>query len=96
MLFLLIQVCDDIADMARHIHDIRIYIRKEEVDIRSNNKICAKLWKFIDTVMNEYDDGESFQPPPKARAARSNPRKNTRDDNYVPSKPQKRVRISEK
>jgi len=96
MLFMLIQVCDDVTDMARHIHDIRVYIRKEEVDIRSNHKICAKLWKFIDTVMNEYDD-DTFQPPVKQRAVkRANPRKNATDDDYVPSKPQKRVRISEK
>ena len=96
MLFMLIQVCDDVTDMARQIHDLRVSIRKEEADIRSNNKICAKLWKFIDNVMNKYDD-DTFQAPAKPRAAkRSNPRKNATDDNYLPSKPQKRVRISEK
>jgi len=89
MLFMLIQVCDDVTEMAQHIHDMRVYIRKEETDIRSNNKICVKLWKFIDTVMNEYDD--EFQPPAKGRATRS--RKNARDDDYMPSKPQKRARI---
>jgi len=94
MLFMLIQVCDDVAEMAQHIHDMRVYIRKEEVDIRSNNKICLKLWKFIDTIMGEYDD--SFEPPAKGRATKSNPRKNARDDDYIPSKPQKRVKISEK
>lgn len=92
MLYMLIQVCDDIMDMARHIHDMRVYIRKEESDIRSNNKICAKLWTFIDTIMNEYDNS----PPPPARTGRPNPRKKARDESYVPSKPQKRVRISEK
>jgi hypothetical protein len=92
MLFMLIQVCDDITEMAQHIHDMRVYIRKEETDIRSNNKISAKLWKFIDSVLNEYDDS----PPPPTRGTKSNPRKNERDDDYVPSKPQKRVRISEK
>lgn len=81
-------------DMAQHIHDLRVYIRKEESDIRSNNKICTKLWKFIDTIMNEYD--EEFQPPAKGRATRSNLKKNARDDDYAPPKPQKRVRISEK
>ena len=96
MLFMLIQVCDNTADIARHVHDIRVYIRKEEADIRSNNKICSKLWKFIDAVMNEYHD-DTFQPPAKSRAAkRSNPRKNATDDDYVPSRPQKRVRIPEK
>lgn len=94
MLYMLIQVCDDIMDMAQHIHDMRVYIRKEETDIRSNNKICAKLWKFVDTVMSEYDD--DFRPSAKGRATRSNPRKNARDDDYAPPKPQKRVRISEK
>jgi len=94
MLFMLNQVCDDTTEMAQHIHDMRAYIRKEETDIRSNNKICAKLWKFIDSVMNEY--GGSPQPPARGRATKSNLKKNARDDDYVPSKPQKRVRISEK
>jgi hypothetical protein len=49
--------------MAQHIHDMRVYIRKEEADIRSNNKVCAKLWKFIDSVMNEYD--RKYQAPAK-------------------------------
>jgi hypothetical protein len=94
MLFMLIQVCDDVKEMAQHIHDMRVYIRKEEADIRSNNKVCAKLWKFIDKVMNEYED--EFQAPAKTRATRA--RKNARDDDYVPipPKPQKRVRVSEK
>lgn len=94
MLFMLIQVCDDVGEMAQHIHDMRIYIRKEEVDIRSNNKICAKLWKFIDSVLNEYDD--DFSPPTKAKARGTKSKKNARDDDYLPSKPQKRARISEK
>jgi len=89
---MLIQVCDDVTEMAQHIHDMRVYIRKEETDIRSNNKICIKLWKFIDSVMNEYDDEPQL--PAKGRATRS--RKNARDDDYLPPKPQKRVRISEK
>jgi hypothetical protein len=79
--------------MAQHIHDMRVYIRKEETDIRSNNKICAKLWKFIDSVMDEYDD-DAPHLQPKTRGAKS--RKNARDDDYLPTKPQKRVRISEK
>jgi len=90
MLFMLIQVCDDITEMAQHVHDMRVYIRKEEADIRSNHKVCAKLWKFIDSVMNEYD--EEFQAPPRA----TRPKKNARDDDYVPPKPQKRVRVSGK
>lgn len=90
MLFMLIQVCDDITEMARHVHDMRAYIRKEEADIRSNHKVCAKLWKFIDCVMNEYED--EFQAPAKAKATR--PKKNTRNDDYVPPKPQKRARVS--
>jgi hypothetical protein len=94
MLYMLIQVCDDTMEMAQHIHDMRVYIRKEETDIRSNNKICIKLWNFIDTVMSEYDD--SFQPPVKGRATRSSLRKNARDDDYVPPGSRKRVRISEK
>ena len=89
---MLIQVCDDITEMAQHIHDMRVYIRKEEVDIRSNNKICIKLWKFIDSVMDEYDD--DFQSPVKTTATKS--KKKARDDDYVPPKPQKRARISEK
>lgn len=89
---MLIQVCDDITEMAQHIHDMRVYIRKEESDIRSNNKICNKLWRFIDSVMDEYDDG--FQPPAKARATKS--KKNARDDDYLPQKPQKRARVFEK
>lgn len=92
MLFMLIQVCDDITEMAQHIHDMRAYIRKEEADIRSNNKVCAKLWKFIDSVMNEYDD--EYQAPAKTKVAKT--KKNARDDDYVPPKPQKRVRIAEK
>ncbi|KAF9648549.1 hypothetical protein BDM02DRAFT_3115148 [Thelephora ganbajun] len=92
MLFMLIQVCDDITEMAQHIHDMRAYIRKEESDIRSNNKICTKLWKFVDSVMDEYDD--SFQAPAKGKAAKS--RKSARDDDCMPRKPQKRVKISEK
>jgi hypothetical protein len=91
MLFMLIQVCDDIVEMAQHIHDMRIYIRKEETDIRSNNKVCTKLWKFISSVMNGYDD--EFLAPAKGRATRT--KKKARDDDYMPSKPQKRVRISE-
>jgi hypothetical protein len=93
MLFMLIQVCDDTKEMAQHIHDMRIYIRKEETDIRSNSKISAKLWKFIDSVMDEYHD-DSSPPPPKTRGAKS--KKNARDDDYLPTKPLKRVRISEK
>lgn len=92
MLFMLIQVCDDITEMAQHVHDMRVYIRREEVDIRSNNKICAKLWKFIDSVMDEYD--EDFQSPVKTTAKKS--KKKARDDDYAPPKPQKRARISEK
>ena len=92
MLFMLIQVCDDITEMAQHIHDMRAYIRKEEADIRSNNKVCAKLWKFIDCVMNEYED--EFQAPAKARVTR--PKKKARDDDHMSSKPQKRARISDK
>lgn len=90
MLFMLIQVCDDTTEMAQHVHDMRTYIRKEEADIRSNNKVCIKLWKFINSVMNEYED-EYVTP---AKATRS--KKNTRDDDYMPTKPQKRVKISEK
>ena len=93
MLFMLIQVCDDITEMAQHIHDMRIYIRKEESDIRSNSKICTKLWTFIDSVLDEYHD-DSSPPPPKTRAVKS--KKNARDEDYMPPKPQKRVRISEK
>ena len=94
MLFMLIQVCDSIVEMAQHIHDMRVYIRKEEVDIRSNNKVCAKLWRFIDSVINEYD--EEFQSSPKEKTTK--PRKSVRDSDhdYMPPKPQKRVRISEK
>jgi len=93
MLFMLIQVCDDIKEMAQHIHDMRVYIRKEEADIRSNSKVCTKLWKFIDNVMNEYED--EFQAPARARATRA--RKNARDEDYVPMpKPSKRFRVSEK
>lgn len=92
MLFMLIQVCDDITEMAQHIHDMRAYIRKEEADIRSNHKVCAKLWKFIDSVMNEYDD--EYQAPVKTKVAKA--KKKARDDDYVPPKPQKRVKISEK
>ena len=89
---MLIQVCDSTAEMAQHIYDMRVYIRKEESDIRSNTKICNKLWKFIDSVMEEY--GESFEPPAKAKTRKS--KKNTREDDYQPSKPQKRARVSEK
>jgi hypothetical protein len=92
MLFMLIQVCDDITEMAQHIHDMRVYIRKEEADIRSNNKVCVKLWKFIDSVMNEYDD--EYPAPAKTKVAKS--KKNARDDDYVPPKALKRVGISEK
>lgn len=94
MLFMLIQVCDDVTEMAQHIHDMRVYIRKEEVDIRSNNKISVKLWKFIDSVMDEYDDDSP--PPAKAKTRATKSKKNARDDDYLPTKPQKRVRISEK
>ena len=90
MLFMLIQVCDEITEMAQHIHDLRVYIRKEEADIRSNSKVCAKLWKFIERVMNEYDD--EFQAPSKATRAK----KNARDGDYMPPRSQKRVRISGK
>lgn len=92
MLFMLIQVCDNTTEMAQHVHDMRVYIRNEETDIRSNNKVCAKLWKFIDSVMDEYE-GE-FKAPAKARAVK--PKKNVRDDDYVPPKPQKRVKVSDK
>lgn len=92
MLFMLIQVCDDVTEMAQHVHDMRVYIRKEETDIRSNSKVSAKLWKFIDSVMHEYED--EFQAPAKVRAAK--PKKNMRDDDYVPPKPQKRVKVSDK
>lgn len=96
MLFMLIQVCDDITEMAQHIHDMRVFIRKEETDIRSNNKICAKLWIFIDSVMEGYDD--DFSPPAKAKAkaTKTKTKNKTRDDDYLPAKPQKRARISEK
>lgn len=90
MLFMLIQVCDDIMDMARHIHDMRVYIRKEEADIRSNHKVCAKLWKFIDSVMDGYED--EFQAPTNTRVTRS--KRGARDDDHMPPKAQKRVRVS--
>lgn len=92
MLFMLIQVCDDITEMAQHVHDMRVYIRKEETDIRSNHKVSAKLWKFIDSVMDGYED--EFRAPTKARAAK--PKKNLRDDDYVPPKSQKRVKVYDK
>lgn len=86
---MLIQVCDDITEMAQHVHDMRVYIRKEETDIRSNSKVCAKLWKFIDSVMNEYD--EDFQAPVRPKPTKT--RKNARDDDYLPPKSQKRVKV---
>ena len=92
MIFMLIQVCDSVREMAQHIYNMRVYIRKEESDIRSNTKICTKLWKFVDSVMDEY--GEDFESPAKAKTRKS--KKNAREDDYRPSKPQKRARVSEK
>lgn len=36
--------------LAREISKMRHYVRKEHVDVRSNNKVFATFWEYIDSI----------------------------------------------
>ncbi|TXT06053.1 hypothetical protein VHUM_03526 [Vanrija humicola] len=46
--------------LAREISKMRAYIRKEHVDVRSNSKVFATAWDYVDTVPLTKMPGELF------------------------------------
>lgn len=70
-------------DRGKSIHDMRMFIRREETAIRGNGTVFKKLWTFIEGIV----DG-SFAPTSKPKGARGKKRKDADDEDgeYAPGK----------